>query len=203
MNGEISMKKSFINPLLLTIIINILLFNSAFAQPGQKGPYAAVDLQVSSVNQGLGLIIGLSGGYQTKEGIIIGGEIYDLLNNTPFPNQDKNSAIERKSKMHFGGIVLGYEFGSSPETRFRVSTLIGAGDISAFGSVKNESEDASIYFVAQPKISVCFFRTNNLHLVLNTGYRFHYGVDTPGTSNSLLNGVFLGITGEYGWQKSN
>jgi hypothetical protein len=198
------MKSIFLNAVLFFGFIFLGTVNTGNAQTGKSGAYAAVELQVSSVNQGLGLIVGLSGGYQTKDGLIIGGEIYDLLNGTPFPDQSNvTSDNERKSKMHFGGIVLGYEFGSSAETRYRFSTLVGIGDISAYTSVKSESQDASIYFVAQPKLSVSFFRSNNLHLVLNTGYRFHFGVDTEGTSNSQLSGVFLGLTGEYGWQSSD
>jgi hypothetical protein len=190
-------------PAVFFYIIFFSLFTRSLAQPDKGGAYAGIDLQVSSVNQGPGLIIGFSGGYQTKNGLIIGGELYDLLNGTPFPNQDNtDSGFKRKSKMHFGGIVLGYEFGSSPETRFRYSTTLGIGDISAYENEKGNSLDGSIYFVAQPKVSVSFFSSNNLHLILNTGYRFHIGVDTPGTSDSLLNGAFLGISGEYTWKNN-
>jgi len=40
----------------------------------------------------------------------------------------------------------------------------------------------------------------NVHLSLDAGYRLPYGVNTNGTGDKLLSGVFLGITGAYGKQ---
>lgn len=68
----------------------------------QSGGFVAVGTQLTTVNKGLGLTLDLAGGYQTKDGMIVGGQLSDLLNNTPFPDQPSAGAATRKTKMHFG-----------------------------------------------------------------------------------------------------
>lgn len=177
-----------------------MMIVTGFPKSKPQGGYISIELQVSSVNDGWGIIAGILGGYQTKSGFMIGAGIYDLLSDTPFPYQSgKGQDLLRRTKMRFGGLILGYEFESSGDNPFRFSSLIGIGDISAYTYKKKDSKDASIYYVAQPQVSLILVRETPYHPVLTAGYRLHNGVSTSGTSDVVLGGPSVGLTAEHFW----
>lgn len=185
--------------ILLVLTMGLTFNNLSYTQSIKKGSFAAISLQGTSVNKGFGVVVGFSAGYKNNTGVIIGLELYDLLNGPPFPDQQEVLPENfRRSKMHMGGINLGYELPSQKETRLRISTLVGLGDISAYTVKKKDSQDNSVYFVAMPKISMSFQSLGNVRMYLDAGYRLPYGVNTNGTGDKLLRGFFLGIAGVYG-----
>jgi hypothetical protein len=116
------------------LVLAVMMFTAGAsrADSSQTGGYFAVELQVSSLNKGLAWIIGLSGGYQTDDGTRFGLAIYDLLNGTRFPKQDPEQPA-RRTKMHWGGLIIGQEFGVSGDWRPSASVLLGG----PFGSLNN------------------------------------------------------------------
>jgi hypothetical protein len=188
----------------ITLGLSVFLMVSVFAEEGaaadseQSGGYVAIELQISSVNGGLGYVFGLSGGYQTKDGTIIGAAIYDLLNGTPFPDQSVGGDEPlRRTKMHWGGLVIGQEFGVNDDWRPSVSALVGFGDVSAYTSKKKDSSDQSFYWVVQPVVWLGYQATDHFRPQLGGGWRIHMGVDTPGTNSRQLGGPLAAFNSAF------
>jgi hypothetical protein len=71
------------------ILLN--LSSTVQAHTTETGGFVTLELQISSVNKCLGFILGILGGFQTKDGLILGAGIFDLLNGKPFPNESANN----------------------------------------------------------------------------------------------------------------
>jgi len=169
---------------------------SAKAQSFDSGGYLALELQVSSLNKGLAYIVGLSGGYKTEDGTRFGLAIYDLLNGTPFPGQDPALPL-RRTKMHWGGLIVAQEFAEESDWHPGVSLVLGGGDVSAYTTKKKQSSDQSWYWLLQPAVSIGYEVSTDYQPELGGGWRFPLGVNTPGTSNRLLGGPFASFNSAF------
>ena len=160
-----------------------------FGENGQG--FLGMEIQLTSLNRGFGVIFGLIGGYRSAHGTTVGLGIYDLLNGTPFPGQEAASDEPiRRTKLHFAGLIIEREFNGSREIRPGVSTLLGVGDVSAYYGQKKDSRDWSCYWIAEPGFQVHMADTR-YRPGFGGGWRFHRGVHTAQTSSAMLSGPYL------------
>ena len=181
---------------LMALVAMLLAGGPIKADSPRSGGYAAIELQVSTLNEGRAYIIGLSGGYQNNDGTRIGLAIYDLLNGTRFPDQHPDQPA-RRTKMHWGGVIVAQEFAESDDWRPAVSLVLGGGDVSAYTKKKKESFDQSWYWLVQPSVSIGYQANDSYRPELGAGWRLPLGVDTRGTSNRLLGGPFVSFNNAF------
>jgi|GEM_PF-6428746 hypothetical protein len=116
------------------MVLSLSILTMAMPVFGDEGQgFLGIEIQLTSVNRGFGVVFGLLGGYRSANGTTIGIAIYDLLNGTPFP--DQGAVLDdpiRRTKLHFAGVIVGREFNRSDQVRLGAATLLGVGDVSAY-----------------------------------------------------------------------
>lgn len=183
-------------PLAVVVALAATLAPSPVDAAEPHGSFVSLDLQLSRVNGGLGVILGLSGGYQTRGGTTLGLGLYDLLDGTPFPSSTGPGPL-RRTKMHFAGLIVGQDVLVEGGLRVTASALVGLGDVSAYVGSKSRDFDRSVYWFAQPSLSLGVPVAAHFRPTLSAGYRFHAGVRTRGTGDGVLGGPFVGLSGTF------
>jgi len=173
-------------------------FADTSAQITPEGWFATIELQATVVNEAIGWVIGLSGGYQNSDGVILGLGIYDLLNGPRFPGQILVATDPpKRTKMHWGGVIVGFEVEGTDRYRPRFTALIGRGDVSSYREKKKEDSDRSWYWVLVPTAWLGLGDSPDFLPQIGAGWRLVGGVDTEGTSSKMLTGATISAAGTF------
>jgi len=167
--------------------------SGARAEPATgEGAFASAEVQATRVNEGFGAVLGLHAGWETRAGYRLGGSFYDLLNGTPLPEQGSSPRTLR-TKMHYGGALLGKNFPIGP-VGLGCDVLLGVGDVSSYTGAKNQDSGASLYLVAYPALTFRPPDLRHFRTQLAAGYRFTIPVRDGGTDSAPLGGPAVSLT---------
>jgi hypothetical protein len=137
-------------------------------------------------------VLGLHVGWETRTGYRLGGSFYDLLNGTPLPEQGDSSKTLR-TKMHYGGALLGKNFPLGP-VGLGGDILLGVGDVSRYTDAKNEDTHGSLYLVAYPALTFRPPDLGHFRTQLSAGYRWTISVRDGGVDSAPLAGPAVALT---------
>ena len=124
-----------------------------------------------------------------NSGLYIGGGGFGL-------SQEKNGYAH---DMGYGGLMLGYMWGSWEKTSMHFYTLGGYGGIEENGKDTGKKSDG--FWAVKPTVEVDFLVARWLRIGVGGGYRWIVGADLPSADDGGLSAPFGGVTFRFGnWQ---
>lgn len=163
----------------------------------QSGIYTSVDLKLLQVNNTLGVIGGVQAGYRLSGGLEIGLGIYDLLNTVPVSEsaQAKRNATDY-TKLHYGGVIFGYNYTLRNDWHITPKLLIGVGDVSKYRDKKANDFDWSWHWIIEPVLGAEYLVSGHWSLGMELGCTMPLNQDTVKYKDTLTR-LLYGITAKY------
>ncbi len=98
--------------------------------------------------------------------------------------------------MGYGGVILGYMWGSQEKTSMHFYTLGGFGGIEEKGKDTEINDDG--FWVIKPAVEVDFEVARWLRIGVGGGYRWVVGANIPSLDNNDMSSPFGGVTFRFG-----
>lgn len=171
----------------------------AFGHKLEVGGYGGLDVAYTRMFGRDGAVVGAQGALLLDHRLSLGVAGYGWTN----PQQGPSDAFgnEQRFETGYGGVTLRYAL-FTPELPVYVSlgALFGGGAIALVNEEDHEhdDEDADVFGVIQPDITLHANMTNWMRLGLTAGYRFTRGVSRNGYDESDVNGWVVGGQLQFG-----
>jgi hypothetical protein len=175
------------------------------------GGFGGPGLRFTSVNGTPALLVGGRGGviFNLEQGhsLILGGGGYGLTTNVRLDGIVRDQ-IQLYLQMGYGGVEFEYVNNTHRLIHPSVHLLLGAGGATYREPLTWRSDwsgwsdwadlDYSVFFVAEPGVSLNLNVTTFFRLSTGLSYRFVSGSSLPGTSDPDLSGLAGGLTFRFG-----
>lgn len=157
------------------------------------GGYGGPTLQLTSVNEQLGVLVGGGGGVVIDHTIAIGGAGYGLVNNV----SEDNAPVSRPYlNLGYGGVYLQYIHRSDDLIHVTGGVLIGGGGVGFRRGFEDDPDEIwddhdtlnDAFFVVEPDIEAELNITKYFRIAVGGGYRFVSGIGLSGLANSDISG---------------
>jgi hypothetical protein len=159
----------------------------------ENGAYGAIGIEVSRLNDSIGVIASLSGGYRVN-GFRLGLKLSDLLNGPEIADARAVGGLPLRTKMHLAGLELAWSGSGGGRWNTRASLFAGVGDVSSYIGSKADAGDLSWFFALQPGVSIGPSLVWPLVPRIDFAWRILSGSATAGTDDRKLGGPSVGLT---------
>ncbi len=167
------------------------------------GGFGGLRLRPSAVGNDFGFFIGGGGGAILGGRFIIGGEGYGMVTyaGTAGTITSGGQTDDLALDMGYGGLKLGWIFGSARYLDFSVQTLIGGGgvDLETVDTPGNSNLDSAGMFIAEPEVIMYLKVARVFRLGVSASYRFVAHEKWSGPSGFSLMGPAGAIIFDWGW----
>jgi len=164
------------------------------------GGYGGPFLQLTSINEQFGVLVGGGGGVIIDHTISIGGAGYGLANDV---TEENAPASRPYLDVGYGGVFIQYIHRSDDLIHFTGGFLIGGGGVGYRRSTSVDGSDVGsqmndAFFVLEPGVESVLNVTRYFRVAVGGGYRYVAGIETPGLSNSDIAGPVLKVMFNFG-----
>jgi hypothetical protein len=168
----------------------------------ESGGFGGPVLKATVFNDELGLMVGGRGGWIINHAFVIGGGGYGLTTNIDAP------IFDYYLNVGYGGGIVEYIVLSDKLIHLSVNTLIGGGGVDYRDSNWNDFDwdwddnrgrhDADSFFVMEPGVDLMLNVSPVFRIGMGISYRYIYGIDLRGLSDSNMSGLSATFTFKFG-----
>ncbi len=189
--------------LVLVMAVGVFMAVSASAQEEtlldteiESGGFGAPVVKLTQINDEVGILAGVRGGWIINRRLSIGAGGYGLANSI---DAGVTTPDTLELEFGYGGLELEFIGFSDRLFHYTFTALIGGGSVSFRDTEGNESDIKSdAFFVAEPTANVVLNVTSFFRIALGAGYRLVWDVDTPGLTQEELGGPTATLTFKFG-----
>jgi hypothetical protein len=173
-----------------------------FGRKLEVGGYGSVDVAYSRMFGEDGALVGLQGALLLDHRLSLGVAGYGWTNSQAAPPDAFGNA--QRFETGYGGATVRYSlYVDDVPVYLTVGALFGGGAVAMVPDENDDfdfdrEEDADVFAVVQPDVTLHANLTPWLRLGLTAGYRFTSGVDRHGYEESDLNGLLVGGQVQFG-----
>jgi hypothetical protein len=167
----------------------------------ESGGWGGPAIQLTSLNDATGILVGGGGGWIINHTFTIGGFGYGLVNNI------RGIALPPDSSLYlnfgYGGVYLAYIHASDHLLHFTLSTLIGGGSLSFREHASNSGEVArndspDSFFLIEPGLDAEVNIAPTVRVAIGGNYRFVSGVELGELDNTKISGPSAHLIVKFG-----
>lgn len=164
--------------------------------PVDKGKYGGLVIKFTELNDNFAMLMGGKAGITFARWFGIGGGLYGMVNkmevHTNYPMRDFNLDFL------YGGLILELILASRKLIHCGAHTLIGCGTVQYKFPLYEEPWYDDIFFVFEPCAEMTLNVTKVFRIDIGGSYRYVYGTELNGISDSGLSGAGGYITFKFG-----
>lgn len=184
---------------LTNLLIALLMSTTLSAQMGSSEckdrEYGGPSIKMTKFNSKSSVVMGGFGGWFLTKNLAIGGAGYGLVSSYKVPDQ----AVTKDTELQFGygGFMIAYEEPVSDIITLSGNLLIGGGQFTFDNNREGISSEDEV-FILEPTLELSVKTFDFLKIGVAGNYRYIYGIDTPGLSDSKMSGVSAQLNFTFG-----
>lgn len=168
--------------------------------------YGAIYTRFSKAGDTTGCFAGMRGGFIINDNFVIGAGFMGLANPTDREklSGDEYTGLYDMVEFGYGGVLAEYYFNPKDLIVFSIGTMIGGGGL--YFTERNDDDDSSDnheggdnFFVAEPEFNVFVNITRFCRIGAGVSYRYVYGVNSGGFSDSDFSEPAASVMAQFGW----
>lgn len=169
----------------------------AFGRKLDVGGYGGIDVAYTRMFGRDGALVGAQGALLLDHRLSLGVAGYGWTN--PQRGPVDGFGNEQRFETGYGGVTVRYAlYTPSLPVYVSVGTLIGAGAIALVSDDDHDDEDADVFAVLQPDVSLHANLTHWMRVGVTAGYRFTSGVARAGYDEGDVDGWVVGGHVQFG-----
>jgi hypothetical protein len=168
----------------------------------EHGGFGGLELKLSGLNNEVGVLAGLQGGWIFNHSLGLGAAWYTSLS-----SHDMNvviNSVERVGSLglSYGGALVQMTFGSHRVVHFQPSLLLGVGQASLTSSEIAGWEEVlfeqSVVTIAEPEVKMELNLSEHIRVLVGAGWRFAFGLDSEYLTAGKVGGFTGSVTLRFG-----